>query len=61
MDLDVDNGANVAAVATEGTSELEPPSMGQFVIILLMFKHCFSLYQIKWIFVQTLKNGFYFE
>ena len=28
MDLDVDNGAKVAAVATEGTSELEPPSMG---------------------------------
>ena len=30
MDLDVDNGANVAPVATEGTSELGPPSMGQF-------------------------------
>jgi len=28
MDLDVDNGAKVAAVATEGTSELEPPTMG---------------------------------
>ena len=34
MDLDVDNEANVAPVATEGTSELGPPSMGQFVIIL---------------------------
>ena len=29
MDLDVDNGANVAPVATEGTSELGPPSKGQ--------------------------------
>ena len=35
MDLDVDSGANVAAVATEGTCELGSPSMGQI--------YCYSM------------------